>query len=116
MLFAHPVSSNTALAGLLDIGPFATSGGTGTVRAAGASQTRPFAVTGLSTYRLVVDLAHPAKALATTAGGQSGHPASVNYSRQCALWVADEYHPLLMDRKDITAHLAGALTLNPYPG
>ena len=116
VLFAHPVSSNTALAGLLDIGPFATSGGTGTVRAAGASQTRPFAVTGLSTYRLVVDLAHPAKALATTAGGQSGHPASVNYSRQCALWVADEYHPLLMDRKDITAHLAGALTLNPYPG
>lgn len=113
VLFAHPASSSKALAALLDVGPFATSGGTGTVRAAGASSAQPFVVTGLSTYRLVVDLANPAQALATTAGGQSGHPASPNYRRQCALWLADEYHPLLMDRADITANLAGILTLNP---
>ena len=111
--FGHPASTNPTLAGLLDVGPFETSGGTGTVRAAGESTARPFVVTGLSTYRMVVDLAVPEAALATTAGGQSGHPASPNYRRQSELWVQDGYHPLLMDRADIEADLAGALTLQP---
>jgi len=61
----------------------------------------------------VVDLADPATAQATTAGGQSGHPASANYRQQSELWVQDRYHPLFMDREDIDAHLAGALTLQP---
>ena len=113
VLFSHPASANPTLAALLDVGPFETSGGTGTVRAAGASMARPFQVTGLSTYRLVVDLADPVSAQATTAGGQSGHPTSANYRRQSELWVQDRYHPLFMDREDIDAHLAGALTLQP---
>ena len=111
--FAHPASENRALAALLDVGPFETSGGTGTVRAAGASTARPFVVTGLSTYRMVVDLANPAHSLATTAGGQSGHPASPHYRTQSELWVQDEYHPLLMDRTDIETNLDGLLVLNP---
>ncbi|HCL31188.1 MAG TPA: hypothetical protein DIC52_22525 [Candidatus Latescibacteria bacterium] len=113
VLFRHPASTNATLSGLLDVGPFETSGGTGTVRAAGASTTHPFVVTGLSTYRLVVDLADPITAKATTAGGQSGHPASPNYRRQSKLWVQDGYHPLLMDRDEIDAHLAGHLRLQP---
>ncbi len=83
------------------------------MRAAGASMARPFEVTGLSTYRMVVDLADPANSLATTAGGQSGHPASPNYRSQSELWVKDQYHPLWMDREDVEANLDGALTLHP---
>jgi penicillin amidase len=114
VLFQHPVTDmQPALAKLLDIGPFETSGGTGTVRAAGVSTARPFVVTGLSTYRLVVDLANPGRAMATAAGGQSGHVASPNYRRQSELWVRDEYHPLLMDRTDVEANLAGSLSLVP---
>jgi penicillin amidase len=113
VLFDHPASTTEGLARLLDVGPFETSGGTGTVRAAGASLARPFEVTGLSTYRMVVDLADAAHGLATTAGGQSGHPASPNYRRQSELWVQDAYHPLLMDKADIDAHLDGLLTLQP---
>lgn len=112
VLFAHPASANKVLANVLDVGPFETSGGTGTVRAAGASIAHPFVVTGLSTYRLVVDLAAPQNSLATTAGGQSGHPTSPNYRAQPVLWARDEYHPLLMDRADIQAHLDGLLILN----
>ncbi len=85
VLFGHPASTNPTLERLFDVGPFETSGGTGTVRAAGASMTHPFTVTGLSTYRMVVDLADPANAQATSAGGQSGHPASANYRHQSEL-------------------------------
>ena len=74
---------------------------------------RPFVVTGVSTYRMVVALADPAHAAATAAGGQSGHPASPNYRVQSDLWAADAYHPLLMDRDDVEANLEGLLTLEP---
>lgn len=114
VLFRHPVADlHPGLAKLLNIGPFETSGGTGTVRAAGVSTAKPFVVTGLSTYRLVVDLANPGHAMATSAGGQSGHVASRNYHRQPDLWLKDEYHPLLMDRADIDQNLAGTLRLVP---
>lgn len=111
--FRHPLSDGGALSQLFDVGPFETSGGSGTVRAAGYAFSAPFEVTGLSTYRMVVDMAHPEKALATAAGGQSGHVGHENYRRQSELWVADDYHPLLMDRVDIEAHLESELALVP---
>ena len=111
--FTHPASDNQTVAALLDVGPFETSGGTGTVRATGASSDRPFVVTALSTYRMAVDLADPAHGLATTAGGQSGHPASPHYRTQSALWLNDHYHPMLMDPTDIEADLDGRLVLQP---
>jgi penicillin amidase len=109
--FRHPMSNGGMLSEILDVGPFETSGGTGTVRAAGYAFGKPFEVTGLSTYRMVVDLADTAHALSTAAGGQSGHPGSVHYRTQSELWVADGYHPLLMDRADVEANLENALTI-----
>ena len=111
--FGHPCATSPELEKLLNVGPAETSGVTGTVRAAGHSLAEPFKVTGLSTYRMVVDLANPAKAKATAAGGQSGHPASPHYKTQSELWLNDDYHPLLMDRKDIERNLDGRLTLTP---
>lgn len=111
--FDHPVATTPALEKLLTVGPVETSGVTGTVRAAGHSIAEPFVVTGLSTYRMVVDLSDPAHGKATAAGGQSGHPASPHYRTQTDLWLADDYHPLLMDRDDIEQNLEGRLTLRP---
>ena len=111
--FSHPCATTPELEKLLNVGPAETSGVTGTVRAAGHSLTEPFKVTGLSTYRMVVDLANPAKGLATAAGGQSGHPASPHYRTQSELWLNDDYHPLLMDRRDVEKNLDGLLTLTP---
>ncbi len=111
--FSHPCADTEELAKLLNVGPVETSGVTGTVRAAGHSLADPFKVTGLSTYRMVVDLGIPARAKATSAGGQSGHPASPHYRTQSELWLRDEYHPLLMDRKDVERNLDGVLILTP---
>lgn len=111
--FRHPISDTLALSALFDVGPFASSGGNGTVRAASYGLNPPFHVTGGSTYRMVVDLADPARARATTTGGQSGHPASPHYGDQARLWAADGYHPLLMDAKDYAAEVEGDLSLEP---
>jgi len=111
--FRHPMSDGGALSSLFDVGPFETSGSQGTVRAAGYAFSSPFEVTGLSTYRMVVDMADPARALSTSAGGQSGHVGSDHYRLQTRLWVEDGYHPLLMDRGDIQNNLVSTLRLEP---
>ena len=111
--FRHPLSDGGELTKLFDVGPFETSGTQGTLRSAGFAFSAPFEVTGLSTFRMVVDMADPARALATAAGGQSGHPTHENYRTQSKLWVADDYHPLLMDRQDIVANLGGSVELVP---
>jgi acyl-homoserine lactone acylase PvdQ len=70
---------------------------------------------------MVVDLADPTRARATTTGGQLGHPASPHCRGQARLWVEDGYHSLLMDARDYAADpsagsgqaLEGDLTLQP---
>lgn len=113
--FPHPLGrGNAALDELLSPGPFPTSGGTGTVRAAGFSTAQRFAVTGGSTYRMVVDMSRPERAWSTTTGGSSGHPASPHYADQTPLWLADQYHPLAMGVEPADAE--GTLELRPRDG
>ena len=109
--FAHPASENEALASLFDLGPYETAGGTGTVRAAGYSTACPFVVTGLSSYRMVVDMADTARSWSVTTSGQSGHPASPHYRDNTQVWLDDEYLPLWMDDRDIEKNLEGELRL-----
>lgn len=99
----HPFSTHgpdtlrRAAREVLDVGPFPTTGGVGTVRAAGVTLTRPFEVTGGSTYRLVADLSPGGGLQATTTTGQSGHPGSPHYADQVPLWLEDRYHPFPAD-------------------
>jgi penicillin G amidase len=110
--FPHPLGAQSpTLEELLSPGPFPTSGGTGTVRAAGISTAEPFRMTGGSTYRMVVDMARPEHAWSTTTGGSSGHPGSHHYDDQVALWLEDRYHPLRMEVE--AADIEGTLELQP---
>ena len=110
--FPHPLGAQSpALEALLSPGPFPTSGGTGTVRAAGISTAEPFRMTACSTYRMVVDMASPEHAWSTTTGGSSGHPGSRHYADQVALWLEDRYHPLRMEIE--VADIEGTLELRP---
>ena len=113
--FPHPLGvMNETLRAFLSPGPFATTGGSGTVRAAGFSTANPFRMTAGSTYRMVVDLADPARSWSTTTGGLSGHPASARYADQTQLWLEDRYHPLNMDVDE--QDLDGVLELRPLQG
>jgi penicillin amidase len=104
-----PEAQRRAAAALFDVGPFPTTGGVGTVRAAGFSLARPFEVTGGATYRLIADLSPGGGMVATTTTGQSGHPGSPHYADQARLWLDDAHHPFPMD--DFEAE--GVTTLTP---
>ena len=110
--FPHPLGQKSErLRALFSPGPFPTSGGSGTVRAAGFSTEHPFAATSGSTYRLVVDMAREGWAMATTTGGRSGHPYSPHYANHVQDWLHDRYHPLVMDPQD--EDIESRLTLVP---
>ena len=101
VLFPHPLGQHSdRLRALFSPGPFPTSGGNGTVRAAGFSTVQPFVMTSGSTYRLVVDMGREGWAMATTTGGRSGYVGSERYADQTQLWLDDAYHPLVMDLRD----------------
>jgi penicillin amidase len=63
--------------------------------------------------RQITDLGDLAHGLGIIPAGQSGLPASPHYDDLLPLWLAGEYHPLLMDRDDIEKAALGRLTLRP---
>ena len=106
----HPLSGGgppelrEAAAAVFDVGPFPTTGGTGTVRAAGYNPAQPFRVSGGATYRLVADLSPGGGLRTTTTTGQSGHPGSPHYADQAPLWLSDAYLTLSFDDSDTPGH------------
>lgn len=114
-LSEHGPQAQRSAAGLvLDVGSFPTTGGAGTVRAAGHSATRPFHVVGGSTYRMVADLSPAGGLRATTTTGQSGHPGSPHYADQVPLWLGNTYHPFPMDPID-AGDVEGVTRIVPAP-
>ena len=112
--FPHPLGGRSPdLAQRFDIGPFPTSGGNGTVRAAGTSFQQPFQAISGSTYRLLVDLSQSGRAEATSTTGQSAHPDSPNCRDQVQHWLQDRRLPLWMDEADVRANLAAETRLVP---
>jgi penicillin amidase len=106
-----PPAQRAAAAAVFDVGPFPTTGGAGTVRAAGYGAAHPYRVTGGATYRLVADLSPGGGLRATTTTGQSGHPGSPHYADQAPLWLGDSYHPFPLD--DFEPE--GVTTIRPQP-
>ena len=98
----HPFATTGALKELFNLGPFPCPGGGGTVnnRRPVETPTGFENASGVS-YRLFVDMSEPGKAWGATLAGQSGQPGSAHYDDRVTETLNNEYHPLLMDRKDI---------------
>lgn len=107
-----PPAQRQAAAEVFNVGPFPTTGATGTVRAAGTSLSQPFEVTGGATYRLVADLSPGGALRATTTTGQSGHPGSPHYADQARLWLGDAYRVVSLHDPD-TLPSQGVTTIEP---
>ena len=109
----HPLGrASKALAPLFNRGPFPLSGTTSTVNK-GEFAEESFEVKSGPSMRQLTDLGDVAHALAVISSGQSGLPASAHYDDLLPLWLAGDYHPLLMDRSDIDRVAEGRLTLRP---
>jgi penicillin amidase len=109
----HPLGrASAALAPLFSRGPFPLPGHTNTVNK-GEFPDEDFRVKSGPSMRQITDLGDMAHGLGVIPAGQSGLPASPHYDDLLPLWLAGEYHPLLMDRADIEEAAGGRLTLKP---
>jgi penicillin amidase len=109
----HPVGrASAALAPLFNRGPFPLSGHTSVVNK-GEFPEEDFRIKSGPSMRQITDLGDLPRALAVIPSGQSGLPASAHYDDLLPLWMAGEYHPLLMDRADIEKVAEGRLVLTP---
>ncbi|MCL0084198.1 penicillin acylase family protein [Dehalococcoidia bacterium] len=99
---------------MVNRGPFATSGSTGTVNNtvwdAGAGD---FSVSALPSMRMIIDLADLSQSVAIHTTGQSGHPYSRHYDDMIDTWLNMEYNPMLWTREDIEAAAVNRLILHP---
>lgn len=97
---------------LLNRGPIAARGGL-SVNAAGFKYEKPYAVSSLSSYRQVIDLANLAASQSMHTTGQSGQPFSPYYDNMIQPWQRVEYHPMPFDEASLQAAGADRLTLAP---
>jgi penicillin amidase len=107
---AHPDE-----AARLDPPSVAVGGDSDTLQVSGASLAigASFAITGLSVYRQVVDLAAPLEASWIVPAGASGHPASPHYADQLESWQGHERIPMHLDPSAAKAAAEHTLTLTP---
>jgi penicillin amidase len=99
----------------VNTGPVETSGGSDMVNATGWTfdGDNPFEVRALPSMRMIVDLGDLSASQTMHTTGQSGHPASPNYSNFVDEWRNINYHPMLFSREEIDANAASTLTLQP---
>jgi len=94
-------------------GSYPDAGGRHTVNNSWFDLRDPFATTQISSYRFIVDMAHPEQAFAINHTGQSDIPASAHYDDMTAPWRRGEYHPLTASDKDAGGETGSALMLVP---
>jgi penicillin amidase len=83
------------LAWYFNRGPFPAAGGRHTVNNSWFNLKDPFATAQISSYRFIVDLAHPERADAMNHTGESDIEASVHYDDMIGPWLRGEYHMLM---------------------
>lgn len=99
---------------LVNRGPVATGGGSDSVNATGWNPASGnFAVGGLPSMRMIVDVGDFENSVSIHTTGQSGHPASPHYSDMIDPWRTIQYHPMRWSRRTVEAAAADRLILSP---
>jgi penicillin amidase len=108
------VSGIDLVEGLVNRGPYPTSGGVSIVNATRwDTNADDFGVMALPSYRMIVDLSDLEAGLSIHSTGQSGHPYSPHYDDMIAPWAALDYKPMLFTRAQVEAAAANTLILRP---
>lgn len=110
----HPLGAAPGLAPLLNRGPFPLGGDADTVNQGDMSREQAgLPVFVAPSYRQICDTANWDRSLSIHASGQSGHPASRQYSDFVRPWRQGDYHPMLWSRWRIEEFTARRLHLLP---
>jgi penicillin amidase len=99
---------------MVNRGPFATSGSTGTVNnTVWYTNSGDFSVKWVPSVRMIVDLGDFSNSVAIHTTGQSGHPYSKHYDDMIELWRNIKYHPMLWSTEQVEAAAVDRLVLEP---
>lgn len=107
------ISGISLIEDYVNAGPVRTSGSNETINRAGWSVEAPYAVGGLSSLRMIVDMADPDGGLWIHTTGQSGHPASLYYREMIDRWRNVLYDRMRFTRAAVEGATAHRQTLQP---
>ncbi len=110
MPLKHVLASRGDLGQLLNHGDVPVKGDMTTVCNTGCDPNW-LATTGAG-YRLIADLSTTVL-MAVDGQSQSGNPGTPHYSDQLQPWLSGEYHPLPLDRADVSKIAVSTLHLQP---
>lgn len=97
-----------------NIGPFSLSGSKHTVAPAAYKYHDPYISSHGASTREIIDFSNPGNNIRVITTGCSGHFNSEFFDNQSKLWRKGEYHPVLMDKKDVEKNAEGTLKLKPH--
>lgn len=99
---------------LVNRGPVPVGGGSDSVNATGWNPASGnFAVGGLPSMRMIVDLANFDESVTMHTTGQSGHPGSPHYDDMIESWRTIQYHRMSFSRENVEAATVNRLVLIP---
>jgi penicillin amidase len=98
---------------LLNRGPVAVDGSSGTPNATSYSFANPYEVSAVPSQRHILDFQYFEQSLSMHTTGQSGHPFHPHYDDMIDPWRNIEYHPMLWTRGQVEAAVADYLVLTP---
>ncbi len=98
---------------LLNRGPVAVDGSSGSPNATSYSFSDPYGVTGVPSQRQIIDFQYFEQSLSLHTTGQSGHPFHPHYDDMIDPWRNIEYHTMLWTRGQVEAAAADYLILTP---
>ncbi|MBI4789572.1 MAG: penicillin acylase family protein [Chloroflexi bacterium] len=111
--FGHPLGSVQPLNLLFNAGPIPAAGGASTVDRASFASGQSYALTTISSMRMIVDLGNLGGSLLINTTGQSGQPLSKHYNDMVPLWQNVQYMPFYFDRAVLDKANEGVLVLMP---
>lgn len=111
--FEHPLSRLPFMKPVFNLGPFPVSGSGTTILGTGYDLRHPFQVREGATARMIVDLSRLENSISVLPTGQSGQPMDLHYRDQAPLYVANLYHPNMMDTVRIVRSGWAMLTMEP---
>ncbi|MCH9008979.1 penicillin acylase family protein, partial [candidate division KSB1 bacterium] len=113
LTMAHPLGVQKPLDFFLNIGPMQRGGSTMTINSAEYRFRAPFTSDVGPSTRQIVDLCDTAHAWSVITTGASGQRMSKHYKDQTPLWVAGDYHPMMMERAEVIKDASEHLVLSP---
>ena len=110
----HPLGQQKYWGWLLNVGPFAVSGGRETPNNMSHDiRKAPWSVTFGPSTRRIIDFSNPAAATGVSPLGQSGVPYDKHYDDQAGLFAASMYGRMYLDEADISKNTESTLTIHP---